>query len=400
MNSSGDRRKEPSKAPARSATEFEEYTRAMLNILEDFAAEKERMEETQKAMLNILDDFDHEKTGAEENQKAMLNILDDFAVEKTGAEDNQKAMLNILDDFTIEKTGAEENQSAMLNILDDFAVEKAGAEETQRAMLNILDDFDVEKMKSEAANRDLQEAFDSLRRAKGAADAANRELEAFSYSVSHDLRAPLRHIKGFVELLKEDAGPSLNEDSRESLDTISGAASKMGNLIDDLLSFSRMGRADMRKKKIELDKLVNEVISEMSKETGEAGITWKVDALPVVYGDPAMLKLTLVNLISNAVKFTRHTAGPIIEVGSFTSDEGDTVIFVKDNGAGFDMQYIDKLFGVFQRLHKPEDFEGTGIGLANVRRIITRHGGKTWAEGAVGKGATFYFSLPKFMPEE
>jgi signal transduction histidine kinase len=400
MNSRVDRQPrtaDNSAITARSAKEFEEYTKAMLNILEDFAAEKERMEDVQRAVLNILDDFDHEKAAADGTQRAMLNILDDFAVEKAGAEASQRAMLNILDDFDHEKAGAEASQSAMLNILDDFAHEKASAEETQRAMLNILDDFDVERMKSEAANRDLREAFDSLRRAKGAADAANREIEAFSYSVSHDLRAPLRHIKGFVQMLKESAGPSLNEESLEYLGIISGAASKMANLIDDLLAFSRMGRTEIKKTRTELNKLVSDSISEMKEEA--VNVTWKINALPVVYGDPAMLKLTLLNLISNAVKFSRNADEPIIEIGSFTSDEGDTVIFVKDNGAGFDMQYVDKLFGVFQRLHKPEEFEGTGIGLANVRRIVSRHGGKTWAEGAVGEGATFYFSLPQFRPE-
>jgi signal transduction histidine kinase len=220
--------------------------------------------------------------------------------------------------------------------------------------------------------------------------ALNEELEAFSYSVSHDLRAPVRHVSGFVDLLRRRAEGALDETARRHLDTIARAASHMGELIDDLLAFSRMGRADVLKSRVDLARLVRELTPDLAPPTG---VEWVVDGLPEVSGDPAMLRVVLSNLLSNAVKYSRTRARPRIEVGSLPSD-GEAVIFVRDNGVGFDMRYADKLFGVFQRLHRADEFEGTGIGLATVRRIVYRHGGRTWAEGTPDGGATFYFSLP------
>jgi PAS domain S-box-containing protein len=242
---------------------------------------------------------------------------------------------------------------------------------------------------------------------------ANRELEAFSYSVSHDLRAPLRHISGFVDLLQKDAGPSLSETSLRHLTTISEAAERMGDLIDDLLAFSRVGRAAVQKADFNLDKLVRETLGDFQAETKGRDIAWNIHPLPVVWADRALLRMVLVNLISNAVKFTSHRAQARIEIGvmekwsdggAASTQNSDTpmlqdsnapVFFVRDNGAGFDPRYVGKLFGVFQRLHSQDEFEGTGIGLANVQRIIRRHGGRTWAEGVVDGGATFYFSIPR-----
>jgi light-regulated signal transduction histidine kinase (bacteriophytochrome) len=232
--------------------------------------------------------------------------------------------------------------------------------------------------------------------------AANKELEAFSSSVSHDLRAPLRHIDGFAGLLRESTGATLDEESRHYLDTISNEAKRMKMLIDDLLSFSRMGRAEMSTVRVDLGELTREAIRELGPEPVERVIEWTIGELPVVSGDRAMLRAVLANLLSNAVKFTRSRAPAKIEIGCLsdpTSPESETVIFVRDNGTGFDMRYADKLFGVFQRLHRTSEFEGTGIGLANVRRIIDRQGGRTWAEGTVDGGATFYFSLPRVKPE-
>jgi len=222
----------------------------------------------------------------------------------------------------------------------------------------------------------------------------NNELEAFSYSVSHDLRAPLRHIQGFVEMLAKNAESSLDEKSRRYLNTISSSATRMGELIDDLLMFSRMGRAEMRMTMVDLGKVAETLIREMRLETEGRDIEWIINTLPTAYCDPSMIRLVMVNLISNALKFTKHRTHAVIEIGSMSGEDGETTFFVRDNGAGFDMQYVDKLFGVFQRLHRIEEFEGTGIGLANVRRIISRHGGRTWAEGALEKGATIYFTLP------
>jgi light-regulated signal transduction histidine kinase (bacteriophytochrome) len=223
---------------------------------------------------------------------------------------------------------------------------------------------------------------------------ANGDLDAFSYSASHDLRAPLRHISGFVSMLTETAGQSLDEESRGYLSKINAAAIRMGCLIDDLLSFARMGRAELHMSEVPLGQLVMDAIRDLEQDLGSRKVTWKVGELPVIAGDPFLLRLVFDNLLLNAVKFTRTREEAVIKLGSYDSGVAEKVIFVRDNGVGFDMKYGDKLFGVFQRLHSFDEFEGTGIGLANVRRIVARHGGKTWAEGEIDKGATFYFSLP------
>ena len=226
-------------------------------------------------------------------------------------------------------------------------------------------------------------------------EAANQELEAFSHSVAHDLRAPLRQIMGFVELLRQDSGPSLSETSLRHLAIISQSAKRMGNLIDALLAFSRIGRSQMQTREVNLDRLVQETMGDFQEETAERHIAWEIRPLPPVRADRALLRQALVNLISNAVKFTGDRAQAKIEIGCGPSSAGETVIFIRDNGAGFDPRYAGKLFGVFKRLHSHDQFEGTGIGLANVQRIVNRHGGRAWAEGMVDGGATFYFSIPK-----
>jgi len=304
----------------------------------------------------------------------------------TNIEDYTKAMLNILEDFAQEKTRLEETQRAAVNIMEDFAGEKTRFEETQRAMLNLLEDFDVERSRTEAANRELLERTVQL-------EAANKELESFSYSVSHDLRAPLRHVTGFAILLQKQGSAILDEKNLHYLNTISESAKQMGILIDDLLAFSRMGRSEVKRSRVRLGQLVEGILKELQEETKHRDIAWKVGELPEVYCDGSMLRLVFVNLISNAVKFTRPRSKADIEIGCIP-EKDEFVFFVRDNGVGFDPKYQDKLFGVFQRLHHQDEFEGTGIGLANVRRLIHRHGGRTWADGEVEKGAAFYFSLP------
>ncbi|NMO16139.1 PAS domain-containing protein [Pyxidicoccus fallax] len=226
---------------------------------------------------------------------------------------------------------------------------------------------------------------------------ANNELESFSYSVSHDLRAPLRHIMGFANLLEARAGASLDATGRRHLKTISDAARQGGKLVDDLLEFSRMGRTEMKKSTVSLGELVAEAQRDLAPEAEGRKVQWRVGALPTVRADSALLRLVLKNLLSNALKYSRTREEAVIEVWAQEGD-GEVEVLVRDNGVGFEMQYVDKLFGVFQRLHRAEQFEGTGIGLANVRRIIARHGGRTWAEGAVGQGATFHFTLPREEP--
>jgi signal transduction histidine kinase len=222
---------------------------------------------------------------------------------------------------------------------------------------------------------------------------ANKELEAFSYSVSHDLRAPLRHIDGFLELLQQRTSAILDEKSRHYMTTILDEAKRMDVLIDDLLCFSRLGRQGLSKLQVDLNILVQEIVIELESETKGRTIHWHITGLPIVSADRTLIRAVLVNVISNAIKFTRPRAVGEIEIGSLPDTEAGQVIYVRDNGVGFDMKYAGKLFGVFQRLHHVEEFEGTGIGLATAHRIIKRHGGRVWAEGEVGHGATFYFSL-------
>jgi len=256
-----------------------------------------------------------------------------------------------------------------------------------------------------SAERKRREAEESLRRLNNeleqrvanrtaALEEANKEQEAFSYSVSHDLRAPLRHMSGFVNLLQKELQDQSGIKTQNYMKAITEASQKMAALIDDLLEFSRIGRSESKMRMTDLNILTKDVIRELQADMIGRDITWELEVLPNVYGDPSLLRLLLVNLISNAIKFTRTVTQAEISLGCKDGDK-EFIFFVKDNGAGFDMKYSNRLFGVFQRLHTEAEFEGTGIGLANVQRIVTRHGGRTWAEGAIGKGATIYFSLPK-----
>jgi PAS domain S-box-containing protein len=226
-------------------------------------------------------------------------------------------------------------------------------------------------------------------------EASNKELEAFAYSVSHDLRAPLRHMVGFTELLQKNVASTVDEKSLRYMRTILESAKRMGALIDDLLAFSRIARAETRQRPVSLEELVKEVLTDLQRDIEGRNIAWTVGVLPETFGDRPMLRLVLVNLIANAVKFTRTRTRAEIEIGCLERRQDDAVVvFVRDNGVGFDMRYAHKLFGVFQRLHQSGTFEGTGIGLATVQRIVHRHGGSVWAEGVVDGGATFFFSLP------
>ena len=275
---------------------------------------------------------------------------------------------------------------AALFVSDDLALLRACCGETAVQLDNVTMRERQQALISELGDRSSQLA------------AVNKELEAFSYSVSHDLRAPLRHIGGFTELLQKSAGPELDENRRRYLRLISESAIKMGELIDSLLVFSRMGRAEMLNTRVDLNAIIRQAQRDVMDTDNGRAVEWVVDELPTVPGDPSMLQLVFTNLLSNALKYSRTRDKSTIEIGSRNGSAGETVVYVKDNGVGFDMAYANRLFGVFQRLHRAEEFEGTGIGLANVQRIVARHGGRVWAESELGKGATFYVALPDDRP--
>lgn len=258
------------------------------------------------------------------------------------------------------------------------------------AFNNMLVQIEDQNMALNEFNLNLEQ---KVRQRTTQLELANRELETFSYSISHDLRAPLRGIIGFAAMLEEDYSTKLDDEAKRITSVIKNNTLKMGRLIDDLLAFSRMGRQDIRKITISTTEMVNEVIQELLPEGRDCRIKWLVHEMPGIKGDINAMRQVWINLLSNAIKYSATKEEPKIEIG-YRNTEEETIFYVKDNGVGFDEKYKDKLFKVFQRLHSAEDFEGTGVGLAIVEKIVSKHGGKVWAEAEEDKGACFYFSLP------
>jgi light-regulated signal transduction histidine kinase (bacteriophytochrome) len=264
-------------------------------------------------------------------------------------------------------------------------------EETNHEVL--LLNLELEK-RVEERTAELETAMRKLAVTNRELERANRELEAFSYSVSHDLRAPLRAVTAFSSVVLKDFGEQMPAEAQRLLNVVITGAGQMKQMIDDLLRFSRLARQPLERTNVPLSILVREIIEELRREEGERSVDVRIHELRDCIGDASLLRQVFVNLLSNAFKFTRQKQKPMVEVGS-QEQHGERVYFVRDNGAGFDMRYAEKLFGVFQRLHDQEQFQGTGVGLSIVQRIIERHGGRIWAEAEVEKGATFYFTLPE-----
>ena len=384
---------------------------------EDFSAVKTLFCDLKKRGVVDIENYFDQDPEAVRRCAELVRIIDvnRAALTLHGAADKEELLAGLANTFTPESFDAfrhelvqlwnKETEMTIDGVVKTLAGEPrnvtlylavcSGYEETLSKVIVSLIDITERKWAAEELRRLNVELDRRVKERTAELEEVNKELEAFAYSVSHDLRTPLRHIDGFIELLQKKLGNASDKQARHYMDTVSDAADKMGLLIDSLLSFSRMSRRAMEFQPVVLDSLVRDVIGELEHDTAGRTIHWHIGDLPVVSGDAAMLRMVLVNLIVNAVKFTRPRKKARIEIGSLPGKNSEAVIFVRDNGVGFDMTYADKLFGVFQRLHRVDEFEGTGIGLANVRRIITRHGGRTWAKGDVDQGATFYFSLPR-----
>ena len=295
----------------------------------------------------------------------------------------QDATLNMMEDLNREI-------DERIKIEDKLKVQRSDLEKNVKRRT-----VDLEKSQASLALllEDVNESREELKELNMNLEIANKELEAFAYSVSHDLRAPLRHIDGFTKMLKKNLSQT-SDKIEYYFEKISESSNSMGEMIDGLLSFSRLGRKSLQVTSVDLNNIVEVVIKQSSQHIAHREIEWKIGKMPVIRADKTLLKLVIENLISNAIKFTSKNEKTLIEIGECNNPDKLPTFFVKDNGVGFDMDYVDNLFGVFQRLHSKDEFEGTGIGLANVKQIVKKHGGDIWAESKVDEGATFYLKFP------
>jgi light-regulated signal transduction histidine kinase (bacteriophytochrome) len=338
--------------------ELEKIQTDLMNLFESYRQEKENMEDTQKAILNILDDNNEDKLFLQNSQRAVLNILDDYSDEKKLSDDTQKAVLNILEDYSDEKKLSDDTQKAVINILEDYSIEKAN----------------VEKMNIKLTS-------------------SNKEIEQFAYVASHDLQEPLRTISNFVNLFQTQYKGALDKDADEYLNLIIGATSRMQLLIKDLLDYSRIG-SDKNKVAVDCNTLLKEVLNDMAKSIQDSKAEIHFEPLPIINGFLSGLKSLFQNLITNAIKYRKSDTQTIINITA--QDKNNEWLFaIKDNGIGIDKIYYERIFIIFQKLHTQQQYAGTGIGLAQAKKIIELHGGRIWIESELGKGSTFYFTIPK-----
>jgi signal transduction histidine kinase len=368
---------ELSRATAFPAVDVE-YSRAILNILEDFGAERDRLGETHTAVLNILDDFMEEKVRLVSTERAVVNILDDFSAEKTRLEQTQKAVLNILDDFSAEKTLLEHTQKAVLNILDDFDGEKSKVEAANRQLLK------------EAAER--RSAEEALKDKSLALARSNADLEQFAYVASHDLQEPLRMVSSYVQLFAKRYEGQVDAQADKYIRYAVEGVIRMQALIDGLLEYSRVGRQSEQPQRVSAENALERALFNLRAVIEETGAAVDRDPLPEVLSDNAQLAQVFQNLIGNALKFRRPEVPSRIQVGC--ARRGRYFVFsVADNGIGIDPRYAERIFAVFQRLHTRTEYPGTGIGLSICKKVIERSGGEIWVESVPGEGSTFHFTL-------
>ena len=329
--------------------------------------------------MKLFESYSQEKENMEKTQKAVLNILEDYYIEQQKIDNNQKALLNILEDNNQDKAYLINSQKALINILEDNNKDKLFLENNQKAVLNILDDYSIEKARVERMNIKLMRSL--------------KEVEQFAFIASHDLQEPLRTISNFVNLLQEEYNGKLDKDADEYLNFISGAATRMQLLIKDLLNYSRIGRNE-NKTSIDCNVLVRDVLSDLATAIEESNAEIHTGKLPVVRGYTSDLKSLFQNLISNAIKFRKKDVRPVIRITA-ESKEKEWLFAIQDNGIGISRNYYDKIFTIFQRLHAKEEYPGTGIGLAQTKKIVELHGGQIWIDSEPGNGSTFYFTIPR-----